>query len=89
MSVDASGEITLEDASDFAVCLAFRASAFDVSTSLLIVDHTDHRDDIQRAVELPVSAAVESMPCGVPRRCRDRVPPAIAANAASLVTRPG
>lgn len=57
VSVDCAGEVALEDASDLAVGLALGASPVDVGAGVGVVDHSDHRDDVQRSVELPVSAA--------------------------------
>ena len=75
MSIDAAGEVALEDAPDFAVGLAFGAPPVDVGAGAGVVDHSDHRNDVQRSVQLPVSAAVESVSCGVARGCRDGIHP--------------
>ena len=58
MPVDASGQVAFEDAADLSVGLSLSASAFDVVVCSRVVDHSDHRDDVQGTVELAVSATV-------------------------------
>ena len=73
VAVEASGEVALETAADLSVCLAFGSSPVGVGAGLGVMDHADHGDDVQRAVEASVTAAVETVPCGVARGGGDGV----------------
>lgn len=66
-------EVALEDPADLAVCLALDSSSFDVGACCGVVDHADHRDDVQRPIELSVAAAVEAVSGGVAAGGGDRV----------------
>jgi hypothetical protein len=60
-SPDAAGEEALDAANRFAFGLAFGDSADDVGLGDGIASLFGHSDEVERAVELSVSASVEAM----------------------------
>ena len=63
----ATSKVALEAADRFALGLAFGLLASEVSLCFRVVASAGDRDDVQRAVELAVAAAVESMAGALPR----------------------
>jgi hypothetical protein len=55
---DVAGEVAFEAAERFACGFAFGSFAFEVGAGCGVGAGADERDDVQRAVELAVSAAV-------------------------------
>ena len=57
--VKASGEVSLEAAERALPCLPFGSFAFEVGPGGRVVAGAGDRDDVQRVIELAVSAAVK------------------------------
>jgi hypothetical protein len=69
---DAAGEVTFEAADGFELGLAFGVFAIQVGTGLGVSPGTRKRDDVDRAVELAVSAAVQPVALSVAAGGGDR-----------------
>jgi hypothetical protein len=59
---DGAGEESFEAADRFAACFPFGLFAFEVGAGAGVVAGLGDRDSVERGVELPVAAAVESVP---------------------------
>jgi hypothetical protein len=71
-SPDAAGEVAFEAAQRFAAALAFGLLAREVGGGVGVQAAVGDGEAVQRAVERAVAAAVEAVPGGASRRCRDR-----------------
>ena len=67
----ATGQVSLDAASDFLVGFALGATFLDVFAGFGIIGHPGDRSRVQGAVEPPFAATIQSMPYRVPRRSRD------------------
>jgi hypothetical protein len=72
-SVDPSGEVAFDAPADFLFSPSFGLSFLDVFDGFGVECHPADGDHVQGFVQGSVAAAVESVPDGVPGRCRDRV----------------
>jgi hypothetical protein len=65
-------EVALEAAHRLDAALALGCLAYKIGTGRGVDPATGDRDDVQRAVELPVAAAMEAVAVASPRGCRNR-----------------
>jgi hypothetical protein len=49
--------------------------AFHIGSGLRVVDHAHHRDDVERTIELPVTAVAKALPNRLSGGSRDRIDP--------------
>jgi len=68
---DLAGDVALEDAADLSGGSAFGLSALGVGLGVRVAAEPGARDDVERAVQLPVAVSVEAMPAGVAAGSRD------------------
>lgn len=87
---DTACDVALEAASNLAVGLALGTPSVSILAGCWIVAGAGKRDDVERAVELPVAAAIESVTVlALAYVAGSGATPASRANAASLRQRPG
>ena len=86
--VEVAGEVALDAASDFAFGFAFGQAALDVGLGGRVAAHAVDGDDVQGAVELAVTEAVEPVPVGAAGGAGTGAVPDSIAKAASLRIRP-
>jgi hypothetical protein len=72
-SVEVPGEVTLDAPSDLGTGTSFGETLGEICLRGRVATHPCDRDDMERLVQAPVSAAVEAVPRGVAARRRDRV----------------
>ena len=74
--VDLTGEVALAAAPDLGFGQAFCGPSFDIGTGAQAVAHADHHGQVQGAVGVAITTAVQPMPPGSSAGGRDRRRPA-------------
>src|SRR5699024_3434929 len=70
-SIDPTGEVALEAASDLFHRAAFSSSSIHVGARFWIMDHPGNRGHVERAIEPSIASAIQPVASRVSRRCRD------------------